>query len=943
MISTSYSPARQPFLYITAALVFGLIADRFMAPPLAISLPAALAVFAVAINSIVARQSKVATLALLALVFTAGLFLGRSDRLSISNNRLKSLFDSQVISHENAVELTGKLAAPPEPSPDAFVLDVAVRRVTSDGQDLAAEGNARLTIFTRNKNDLEEFDSLNLHAGSVLVASVRLERARSYLNPGSPDYNEFLERRGYDLKGTLKTLREIKVLGSESVNPFIMTLFQLREAIMRRIDLTFGMPTSGTLKAMLIGNRYFLDRHTEEQLRASATFHVLVIAGLHVGFIASLIAAVTDGLTFIGARRRSRGKTIARSGIAAFALWAYVIMAGLAPPAVRAATMMSIGLIAPLVFRRSVSVNTVACAAFLMLVLRPALVADPGFQLSFVAVVAIAGLAIPLSRTLRAIGEWQPAPHAPRPPSCSKLVRTIAETLFWSERRFEKEMKDAPIKYRLHKARMALILDRLRVQPAVRGAALLLVTSVAIQLATFPLTAFYFNRVAPVGVLLNVFAGLLAFTIMVGGLAATLLSVISSHVAGPATWLVNAAHALLANAMVPFSDVPGATFRVAHYEGAAEVVYLIYFVPLCAIAWLIDRWRPVQQLRKIEIATAPAGQSTSSVGPHADAQRSRRGVEFRAGRALAFVLSAMAVSCIVVSSPPVLSNNGRLRIHFLDVGQGDSALVIFPHGRTLLVDAGGEIRFGEPDPDLMRSRNTAQQAGENDIAESPFDVGEAVVSRFLWSQGRTSIDYVLATHAHADHIGGMPAVERNFRVGEAIVGRVPTGLREFEVFRKASYRTTTPVAVVEAGQQFQIDNVTVQVLWPRRALTEPVTSGNDDSVVLRLVYGSTAILLAGDIEASAERELITSGYDLKADLLKVPHHGSKTSSSDEFLNAVQPRCAVISVGERSQFGHPHRVVIDRYLNRGIRLFQTGRDGTVTLETDGSTLNVSTYR
>jgi competence protein ComEC len=148
--------------------------------------------------------------------------------------------------------------------------------------------------------------------------------------------------------------------------------------------------------------------------------------------------------------------------------------------------------------------------------------------------------------------------------------------------------------------------------------------------------------------------------------------------------------------------------------------------------------------------------------------------------------------------------------------------------------------------------------------------------------------------------------------------------------------------VIEAGQQFDIEGVNVQVLWPPPADVYRASSINDDSIVLRLVFGSVAILMAGDIEREAEVQLARSGYEIRADVLKVPHHGSRTSSTEDFLDAVRPRCAVISVGVRSRFGHPHREVVDRYLRRGIRVLQTGREGTVTVSTDGRSLNVRTF-
>jgi competence protein ComEC len=296
-----------------------------------------------------------------------------------------------------------------------------------------------------------------------------------------------------------------------------------------------------------------------------------------------------------------------------------------------------------------------------------------------------------------------------------------------------------------------------------------------------------------------------------------------------------------------------------------------------------------------------------------------------------------------VIKPPVAGSGGKLTIHFLDVGQGDSALVVFPRGKTMLVDGGGELSFAAPNTgDAQGSMNDTPE-DEPIFSDRAFSIGEAVVSRFIWSLGRTRVDYVLATHAHADHIGGLSDVVRNLDVRQAVVGYAVPDEPEFKRFAGAAAERRTPLYTVAAGERFAIDGVTIEVLWPPPADGREATSGNDDSVVLRLVYGSISILLAGDIEQSTEASLVQSGANLRADLLKVPHHGSRTSSTVSFIDAVNPRYAVISVGERSRFGHPHASVVNRYLMREVKLFQTGRDGMVTLETDGATLDLKAYK
>ncbi|MEK6320886.1 MAG: ComEC/Rec2 family competence protein [Acidobacteriota bacterium] len=920
---STFSPQRQPFLYLTAALVAGILVDRCSEPtPLIVAAFAVVAVIA-SIKLMLGKKEATATVALLLSFVFIGALLSSAERTSTTASRLETLYESKVISADDPVELTGTLAAPPEPAVGAYYLDVDAESLRVGDEVVLATGRSRLMLSPADDEAQSEFARLALDYGSRIRVLVRLERARQYANPGSPDFNDFLERQGYDLKGVIKSPLLIERIGDDRASRPLAILYHLRLRTMDALDSRFNRRVAGTLKAMLVGNRYFLEPAASERLREASTFHTLSISGMHISIIAWALLGGHSTL-----KRRKAARVIVCLGV----LWAYAIMVGLAPPVTRATAMITIGLMGPMLFRRSASINTVALAAFIMLALKPALVADPGFQLSFIAVAAIAALALPLAEKLRRVGEWRPTSHTPHPPSCHRVVRYLAESLFWDDRAFDEEMRRSPIRYRLNKAGAARELSRLRVQGVLRGAALLLITSAAIQLSTLPLMALYFNRVAPIGVLLNVVAGLLTGVLMLTALGAIAVGTVSELIAAQLERVVNAAHYLLVNAIAPFAEIPLATFRVAHYESWHAIIYALYFVPLAMLVVLIDRWQPVDRVATVD---------RTRKNPKARRRLSRSNVAASPRlRIAASLLCALAMTSALaaVIRPPSDQPSGKFTIHFLDVGQGDAALVVFPKGKTMLVDGGGELYFNQ------RGAWTEAEESESIFRDSAFSIGEAVVSRFIWSLGRTRVDYVLATHAHADHIGGLSDVVRNLDVGQAIVGHAPATDQEYDQFAKAVDRRGIRLSAVSAGEHFQIDGVSIEVLWPPPpAYGSQVASGNNDSVVLRFVCGSVSILLAGDIEQAAEDSLVASGADLRADLLKVPHHGSRTSSTEAFINAVNPRYAVISVGERSRFDHPHRAVVNRYLTRNVKLYQTGHDGMVTLETDGSTLDIRTHR
>lgn len=967
-VESSLIPRRQPFLYLTATLLAGILTERWAEPsrPLLLSL-AAICIVLSAIF-ILLKKPSAATLPLIAGFILAGALLSNEERNSVKDSRLVSLFEQGHINAEDPVSLMGRLSTLPEPAPDAFYLDLEAESLQTREEVISATGHARLVVPIRDGESRLDFERLRLDYGSRIRVLVRLERARAFANPGSPDFNQFLEQKGYDLKGTLKSPLLIENMGSSDTNPLLVALYHLRLRCLKALDAHFKQPVAGTLKAVLIGNRYYLDETTEERLREGATFHILSISGMHVAIIAWVL---------LGRWSPSKRKRAARVIVSLLALWAYAVMAGLSPPVTRATLMITVGLIGPLLFRPSVSINTVALAAFAMLALKPALVADPGFQLSFVAVAAIVAIAVPVITKLRLIGDWRPTSDTPHPPRCMSMTRRFAEILFWNERAFNREMSKAPFKYRLDKSRLSRLLNRLYIQPVLRGICVLVITSAAIQLATLPLSIFYFNRVAPIGILLNVVAGLLTVILMLSGIVATLIGAVSNHLAMYITFITDAAHYLLVNQIAPFLNIPGATFRVAHYEGLYRIIYALFFVPLTLLVILIDRWQPVEEVkikkRKGERGKgregdnvkggigAESSQHLDNRSPAISSSSQTRRVStspirpfshspflslFPSSRShLLPVLCALSliIAMVVVIHPVSNVANGKLRVYFLDVGQGDAALVVFPQGTTMLVDGGGEPDFRNTTMGDNSSTSDEEKETEQPKKNSGFSIGETVVSRFLWAMGLNHIDYVLVTHPHVDHIQGLTSVVHNFKVGQAIIARTPTDNSEFDRFVMVLTDDRVPTGFVRTGENFEIEGAQIEVLWPPAGSGSDQIPGNDDSIVLRLVYGSTRILLTGDIEQAAETSLVKSGFDLRADAIKTPHHGSRTSSSGAFLDAVQPRFAVISVGERNRFGHPHPEVVERYMKRSVTLFETRRDGMITVETDGVSLNVQTYR
>ncbi len=267
--------------------------------------------------------------------------------------------------------------------------------------------------------------------------------------------------------------------------------------------------------------------------------------------------------------------------------------------------------------------------------------------------------------------------------------------------------------------------------------------------------------------------------------------------------------------------------------------------------------------------------------------------------------------------PPQLPPR-EVEITALDVAQGDALVVLAPPGRVMLVDCGG-LSGGE----------------------SATDTGEQIVSAYLWSRGIRGIDVVVLTHAHHDHIAGLPSVLANFPVGEVWLPPL-RDVEPYERLKQMAEQHRIPVRMPARGETAALGHATITFLSPGPDYRPGRRAHNNDSLVMRLSFGRRTALLAGDVERKMEMELIGGDVPLHADWLKAPHHGSKTSNSSEFLSQVGAPFGVISVAANSPFGHPHEEALERLRAAGTRVLRTDRDGAVTWATDGHRIRLSTF-
>jgi competence protein ComEC len=405
-----------------------------------------------------------------------------------------------------------------------------------------------------------------------------------------------------------------------------------------------------------------------------------------------------------------------------------------------------------------------------------------------------------------------------------------------------------------------------------------LAASVAAELALLPVSAATFSRVTGAGLVLNLGAVPLMVVVQVSGMAVAIFDRVDI-IAAPAGWVAHSATTALLGSARLVDIAPWLSVRVPPPHMASIVCY---YGSLAAT--LMARGR-------IRVAAI---------------------VVFVAS--LVAIVTGQPMSWLrTIGEPP------HLRLVAFDVGQGDATLLQFPDRSALLVDAGG-LPFG----------GTA------------FDIGARVLAPALWSRGLRRLDGLVVTHGDPDHIGGAPSILDDFAPAALWQGVPVPAHAALSALLDRAVALGTGIKNRRVGDALRFGEVDVRVLHPPAPDWERPRVRNDDSLVLDVRHGEVSILLMGDVGAPVEREIIPLLRPAAIRILKVGHHGSRTSTSQEFLDAVRPQVAIISCGRGNTFGHPAADVLRRLEAIGADVYRTDRDGQITLESDGRGVSVRTF-
>ncbi len=902
--------SRQPLLWLAVWFAFGILTARFVVVDGLMTVVLAVAAIIVAM---VLRGRELATV-FIAIAFVATGFLSlQAERQIVRSDRLSVLYDNGTFQSGTPVEVEGVLLGRPEAIVEGEILTLRAEKLRYRGGEHVVSGKVRL--FTRRSRESEisnlrsEISNLrselsgprseisNLEYGSRIRVACVLEREDEFLNPGVITRREMLDRMGIDASASVKSSLLIEHIADESVFLPLAWVYDRRANVIDEFRRNLSPKAAGVMIASLLGNKYFLDKDTADLFRNGGTFHILVISGLHITFIGGILLLIMRMVT------RNRWVQFA---VTVCTLWAYTLAVGADLPVVRAAVMFTVLLFGYVIYRAGSLLNSLGLCGLVLLVWRPSALFDPSFQLTFVSVLAIVASAVPFIEHLRSIGSWTPSAERPFPPDVPLWLKRFCETLYWRPEVWPIEAKRQIWTANIFKSPFAPGRIKGFVQRVLRYIFEGLLVSGIVQIWMLPLTILYFHRVSIASVLLNLWVSFFIAIESFAAVAGSVAGYFSVLLATGFYWIADVMNWMMLSVPRLFSEGGWASFRVPAYENAGFAFYIIYFVPVLFAAIAISVWQP------FSIKKRP---------------------NFVCGRVLVAAVVSLSVLVAVVVFHPFskAKADGRLHIDFLDVGQGDAALVTFPDGRTMLIDGGGRFEY--------RAKDDAAEPFERDVR----GIGEAVVSEVLWAKGLSRLDAIVATHADADHIEGLSDVARNFKVGTAFFARTPTSDPDFieltDVLRRRGVRSE----IVSRGDVLRFGDVIVEVLYPLATADANAISDNDHSIVLRMVFGGRSFIFTGDIEKTAEYELINGGGTLKSDLIKVPHHGSRTSSTPGLVDVVRAQYAIISVGRHSPFGHPHAEIVERWRESGATIFTTGQKGMISVSTDGSDLVIGSFK
>lgn len=426
-----------------------------------------------------------------------------------------------------------------------------------------------------------------------------------------------------------------------------------------------------------------------------------------------------------------------------------------------------------------------------------------------------------------------------------------------------------------------------------------LAVTIGAQLSVLPIIAWYFNVLSLSSLLANLVIAPIVEWIIVAGLLAGLLASLLPLAGKVVFLLASVVLGLVYELSRWVAALPGSQIYMPTFSWWGGMLYYM------GLGWLV-----IGDEHRKRLMSCVGSKYLLAMG-----QKLRDSKGWQA-------VSLLGMLAVILCCWQIWCNNKEMQVHFIDVGQGDSALVITPHGRAFMVDTGG-------------------------VREGSYDIGSRVDVPYLLHYGVEKLDYIFLTHAHDDHAGGVKGILTKIPVGAIGIGHEGAG-DYLQTFGTGEIGKIKKLLVpLQEGSSIELDGVRIDMLYSPESRkvqeSQLQATGNEFSNLIRVSYGEASFLFTGDLVAEQEQQVLANGTHVASTVLKVGHHGSRTSSSQEFLTAVNPGWAVISCGYNNSFGHPHKEILHRLTScTKAEILRTDQQGAIVFRTDGKSIKVESF-
>ena len=707
--------------------------------------------------------------------------------------------------------------------------------IVSNQEEREYKNRYKLKVLAVNDSDtykatqiyIEVKKDIKLQYGDKVVLQGEFLKGSEQRNTGGFDYQLYL--KSINIYGTLK-VEDYQKISSDNVNGIDKSIHAIKIAVSENIEKILEEREGQIVKGLILGDTTDLEEELKENFQIANISHVLAVSGMHIIYIIIGIEIVF---------KKWLGKRDVKYVIMIGLLF-YMSITGFTSSIVRAGIMGMMNLIAFLVYRKNDIWTSIAISLGIILIQNPYAITGVGLQLSYLGTIGIILF--------------------------HKNVKQYFDNL--------KFIKNN-IRIKRNK-RIFKIIENLKD---------ILSVTLSAQLMILPIMLYHFNVIGIYFIITNILVSIIIGPIMF----LSIIFIFSSFIHLKLSQFISIFLSFGIKVLIQISDLANLPFSKIYIGTPSILLIIIYYIiiftnnqiyMIYSAKYLNGTKRRVKNL--IALMKYKLYEKKKKIWKTYQEILKERNIKL-------CILKTCKMIILIIFLSGIGQFQQKLKIHFLDVGQGDSCFIITPNHKTILIDGGGST-------------------------SNSFDVGKDTIIPYLLDRGYTKINYVFISHFDQDHVGGILPVLEELHIGQIFISPQVEKSENYETFLELVKQKDLKVQEVKAGDKIIIEDITFQILWP---IEKPIEENmlNNNAMVMKLQYKSFSMLFTGDIEEIAEKKILNLYKDnadkLNTTVLKVAHHGSKSSSTEEFLKVVNSKVAIIGVGENNMFGHPNNEVLER--------------------------------